>query len=551
MNRTERVVAALVVVLGFVVGALSFGASSAQAADIRSCRFGTQQVFDVQWSLNGNVLSTFAMNYPHSNFNLFAPSAPATRFGADTLRPGDYFQFFESTTVPGTYGLALYGSDGTERGVVDETGTFRALGDGFLFYDGSDRWGTLFTTQEGFVYGEGAEFVATDTAVTSPDIAGYTNCDATPIDDLVLGPLSPSFGNVGLPYSGSIAFGGSGATLQVDPSALPPGLVVDTATGAISGTPLTAGTFAFGATLTRGAETVSTTYSITVLPPPPVMTVRLAASPSAPSDFWSGQTIMYTLTLSDTDTVDVEVFDTFAAEFTGSGPQPAIVCPTTTIPVAGTLTCTATYVVTDDDVAAGGVEYRVGAYGGGTTFLDATSDIVSLVPAPPALTLTKTVDIAEVSNTPSAVGTPVVYTFTVANAGSWPIADPVVTETVFSGSGRLSSVVCPATPILAPTEVMVCTAEYALTAADLRGNAVTNTATAAGTAPAGEIVATAPAMATTTITAPPPPAPDGGSGGRLAASGGPTATSALMLAALLVSAGMGALVVRRRGDPTR
>ena len=71
---------------------------------------------------------------------------------------GQYFAFFESTTNPGTYGMALYNSDGTQAEVIHNTGTFRVLADGAIFYLGNGSWGTLITTAEGFDIGDSSSF---------------------------------------------------------------------------------------------------------------------------------------------------------------------------------------------------------------------------------------------------------------------------------------------------------------------------------------------------------------------------------------------------------
>jgi hypothetical protein len=62
-------------------------------------------------------------------------------------------------------------------------------------------------------------------------------------------------------------------TLSVTGGTLPPGLTFNPATGLITGTPTTVGTFYFNLTATNGdGETATHQYSITIVAAPPVFT---------------------------------------------------------------------------------------------------------------------------------------------------------------------------------------------------------------------------------------------------------------------------------------
>jgi hypothetical protein len=133
-------------------------------------KFGINQIFDVQYWWNGNTLNA-------SNF-----IAPYNKnFQTVTTTAGQYFQFFNSTTNPGTYGLKLMNSNGTQHSIVHDTGDITALGSGAIFYIGSGFFGNVITTAQGYNYGASAQFTNMDTDVTSSDLNNYTFASSTPL----------------------------------------------------------------------------------------------------------------------------------------------------------------------------------------------------------------------------------------------------------------------------------------------------------------------------------------------------------------------------------
>jgi hypothetical protein len=94
---------------------------------------------------------------------------------------GQYFAFFDSTTNPGTYGMALYNSDGTLAEVIHNTGTFRALADGAIFYNGNSSWGTLITTAQGYSIGGSATFAVEINNPTNQQMSTWVPDSTTPL----------------------------------------------------------------------------------------------------------------------------------------------------------------------------------------------------------------------------------------------------------------------------------------------------------------------------------------------------------------------------------
>lgn len=144
--------------------------SKCSHAAITDGKFGINQIFDVQYYWNGSTLNA-------SNF-----IAPYNKnFQTVTVTTGQYFQFFNSTTNPGTYGLKLMNSDGTQHSIVHDTGDITALGNGAIFYIGSGFFGNVITTAQGYSYGASASFTNMDTSVTSSDLSSYTFASSTPL----------------------------------------------------------------------------------------------------------------------------------------------------------------------------------------------------------------------------------------------------------------------------------------------------------------------------------------------------------------------------------
>lgn len=157
-----------------LLAAIASGFISVNAnADVTDLQIGPAQIFDVQYSYNGTTLNVSNMIAPYA-------SVWPGNFQHPTATAGQYYAFFNSVTVPGTYALGLYDADGTLAHVIHNTGTLSKFGDGLIFYIGNGFFGTVITTGQGYSYGSSASFANTYTPTPS-DIASYTPPSSTPL----------------------------------------------------------------------------------------------------------------------------------------------------------------------------------------------------------------------------------------------------------------------------------------------------------------------------------------------------------------------------------
>ncbi len=142
-----------------------------------------------------------------------------------------------------------------------------------------------------------------------------------------------------------------------------------------------------------------------------------------------------------------------------------VTCPAGGLAPLGTMTCTASYTITQADLDAGHVTNTAQAHANGTNS-NVDDETVTAVQSP-ALTILKTATPA----TFSAVGNIISYSFKVTNTGNVTLAGPVTV------TDDKATVTCPAGG-LAPLAFTTCTASYTITQADLDTGHVTNTAQA-------------------------------------------------------------------------
>ncbi|SEA65022.1 DUF7507 domain-containing protein [Leifsonia sp. 21MFCrub1.1] len=218
----------------------------------------------------------------------------------------------------------------------------------------------------------------------------------------------------------------------------------------------------------------------------PALTVAKSTTTAAATRV--GQQIPYTFTVSNVGNVtlaDVAVADTVEPPSLPGGLS-AVTCPTTTLPAGGSVTCTATYTVSQADIDAGTVNDTATA-SGTPPATPADPDPTPSTSGPSSSTVPVLYQ-AELTILKSSTSTEVVrsgesipYTFVVTNSGNLAVSGLEVTDTVSAPSdpANLSAVVCPVTT-LAPGASTTCTATYLTTQADVDSGGVHDSAVASG-----------------------------------------------------------------------
>ncbi|MEX3015486.1 beta strand repeat-containing protein [Gymnodinialimonas hymeniacidonis] len=146
-----------------------------------------------------------------------------------------------------------------------------------------------------------------------------------------------------------------------------------------------------------------------------------------------------------------------------------------------TATCTGSYTITQPDLDAGEVvntAYASTTFGSiPTTYNSPTDSVTSPGDADPEITFDKRV----ISPAITAVGQTITYEFEVENTGNQTLTNIAVTDPLLPG---LSCTVA----TLDPGDNLICSEDYIVTQDDVDAGTVINTATAAGTTPAGTSV---------------------------------------------------------------
>ena len=183
----------------------------------------------------------------------------------------------------------------------------------------------------------------------------------------------------------------------------------------------------------------------------------------------AGETLNYSFLVTNTGSVPLAPVTIAETAFSGTGTPPVASCPAgaSSLAPGASVTCTATYTVTQADINAGNVNNTATATGispAGQSITSAPSSTTVSAGQYPAITVVK-------SATPSsfaAAGTTVDYSFLVTNTGNVTLAPVAITETAFTGSGTPPVASCPpGASSLTPRASETCTATYIATQADV------------------------------------------------------------------------------------
>ncbi|MGB4775975.1 MAG: choice-of-anchor Q domain-containing protein [Daejeonella sp.] len=139
---------------------------------------------------------------------------------------------------------------------------------------------------------------------TAIDLGAY-ELQAAPTELLILPATIPA-GKVNTAYTTMITFNGCGGatTLTLTAGALPGGILFNTATGLLSGTPIVAGTFTFTITAAQNGATVNKDYSLTIIPADVILSgnanlANLSATPGTITPVFAKETLVYHLSVSN------------------------------------------------------------------------------------------------------------------------------------------------------------------------------------------------------------------------------------------------------------
>ena len=265
---------------------------------------------------------------------------------------------------------------------------------------------------------------------------------------------------------------------------------------------------------------------MTLIPENPILEVTKTATIADDGDGFIGvnDVITYTITVENTGNVTmtgVGIVDTLV-DATGN-PLTLTTGPTYvssslgsaqgTLQVGEVATYTATYIITQSDVDAGGVSNSV--VGSGTspvgTIVNDTSDdgddtdgnttddpTEILIPENPILEVTKTATIADDGDGFTGVNDVITYTITVENTGNVTMTGVGIVDTLVDATGNpltlttgptyVSSSLGSAQGTLQVGEVATYTATYIITQSDVDAGGVSNSVVGSGTSPVGTIV---------------------------------------------------------------
>jgi uncharacterized repeat protein (TIGR01451 family) len=306
-----------------------------------------------------------------------------------------------------------------------------------------------------------------DTAFSGTGTPSAITC---PLPDIERGPAP----TLTLDPGGSATCTGTYTLTQADAAAEK---VTNTATA--TGTPPT------------GPAVTSAPSSATVtIPGHPMIVIVKTASPRSLSR--AGDTVRYHFLVTNTGSVNltgIKVNDKLHG-------LSAVTCPSATLSPAGSMTCTASYRLTQANVNAGKVTNTATTTGtppSGPPVISAPSSVTVTIPPSPALVIKKSASPGSFD----AAGTTIDFRYLVTNTGNVTLRGIKVNDPL----PGLSAIACPSAT-LSPGRDMTCAATYVTTQADVGAGSVADTATVTGDPPTGSPVVSGPSTVVIAETAP-------------------------------------------------
>jgi uncharacterized repeat protein (TIGR01451 family) len=259
----------------------------------------------------------------------------------------------------------------------------------------------------------------------------------------------------------------------------------DADAGKVTNTATATGTPPSGPAVTSAPSTATVT-----IPGHPVIVIIKTASPRSLSR--AGDTVRYHYLVTNTGNVTltgVRINDLLPG-------LSAIACPSATLSPVGSMTCTASYRLTQANVNAGKVTNTATTTGtppSGPPVTSAPSSATVTIPASPALIIKKSASPGSFD----AAGTTIHFRYLVTNTGNVTLRGIKIND-VLTG---LSVIACPSAT-LNPGKHLTCTATYVTTKADVKAGSIADTATVTGDPPTGSPVVSGPSTVVIAETAP-------------------------------------------------
>ncbi|HWR84860.1 MAG TPA: isopeptide-forming domain-containing fimbrial protein, partial [Rhodoglobus sp.] len=288
------------------------------------------------------------------------------------------------------------------------------------------------------------------------------------------------------------AFSGTGAEPEIVCPAdtlAPEEFVTCTASYEVTQADLDAGVVSNTATATgtapEGLDAPVSIPSTAVVTADLTATISLVKTATPTTAAAAGDEIAYEFVVTNDGNVSVADVTIVEGEFTGDPAQLSDIVCDSAGPIApdASVTCEATYTLTQADVDAGSVSNTATATadapGSVTDPASDASTAVVTIPAAAGLSLEKTVS---ETTTADEAGETVTYLFDVSNTGNVTVDGIAIDERAFTGAGDPVAIVCP-DDSLAPAGEMTCVGTYVLAQADVDAGGVDNTAAVTGLAP--------------------------------------------------------------------